>query len=55
MLSGAAIAGQILGSVMLDALDPSVHLSPLTATGAALTLLAAVITAGYIPLRSTTT
>ena len=52
VLSGAAIAGQIIGSVMLDALDPSVHLSPLTVIGAALTLLAAVIIAGYIPLRS---
>ncbi|MDK8804357.1 DMT family transporter [Dermabacter hominis] len=52
VLSGAAIAGQIIGSVMLDALDPSVHLSSLTVVGAALTLLAAVIIAGYIPLRS---
>ena len=52
VLSGASIAGQIIGSVMLDAFDPGVHLSPLTIVGAALTLLAAVVIAGYLPLPS---
>lgn len=45
-LAMATIAGQIVGSVALDALSPGHHLSLTTVAGAALTLVAAVITAG---------
>lgn len=52
-LAVATIAGQIIGSVLLDAIAPtaSSHLSATTVLGAALTLVAALITAGIIGPR----
>lgn len=52
-LAMATISGQIIGSVLLDVLAPTeaAHLGPLTLVGAALTLVAAVITAGIRPRR----
>lgn len=52
-LAMATIAGQIVGSVALEALAPAAgdHLSAATVLGALLTLLAAVITAGVRPRR----
>lgn len=52
VLAMATIAGQIIGSVALDALAPAAgaHLSTTTLLGAALTLVAAVVTAG-VPRR----
>lgn len=46
VLSMSTIAGQIIGSVLLDALTPGIHLGPLTLAGAALTLVATGVTAG---------
>lgn len=47
-LAMATIAGQIVGSVALDLFAPTAttHLTPFTLAGAALTLVAAVVTAG---------
>lgn len=52
-LAMSTIAGQIVGSVALDLLAPTAttHLTPLTLAGAALTLVAAAITAGVRPRR----
>lgn len=52
-LAMATIAGQILGSVALDLLAPAAgdHLQLTTVLGAALTLVAALVTAGIRPRR----
>lgn len=52
-LAMSTIAGQIIGSVLLDALAPSGgHLTAWTLLGAALTLVAALVTAGMRPRRA---
>lgn len=52
-LAMSTIAGQIIGSVLLDALAPSGgRLTPWTLLGAALTLVAALVTAGMRPRRA---
>ncbi|MFE5777457.1 DMT family transporter [Brachybacterium sp. NPDC056505] len=52
-LAMTTIAGQIVGSVLLDVLAPTgtEHLTPLTLVGAVLTLVAAAVTAGIGPAR----
>lgn len=51
ILATSAIAGQIIGSLIVDALTSGVTLAPLTIAGAILTIVAALVTAGMLPAR----